>query len=105
MSKNLKEIDFSKITPCGGCCDDCEYYINKDCKGCITTGGERVFQGRRSVCEICVCCKSQNVLFCGDCDKLPCEWIIDKITEWDKDGIEKLIKLKAKYHELYEGKQ
>ncbi len=91
------KTDFSKITPCGGCCDDCDFYKNKDCIGCIKTGGNRVWQGRKSVCEICVCCKEHNVSFCGLCKEFPCDFIVKKI-DWDKNGIENLTKLKEEYY-------
>ncbi len=88
--------DFTKITPCGGCCEDCDFYKSGACKGCIAAGGERTWEGRRSVCEICTCCNEHNVSFCGICREFPCDWIVKKI-DWDKDAIEKLKKLRDEY--------
>jgi hypothetical protein len=36
------------------------------------------------------CCEEHNAYFCGICAEFPCEWIINKIGEWDKQGIERL---------------
>ena len=84
----------SAITACGGCCNDCEYFAKKECLGCNATGGERVWQGKKSICEICTCCKEHNVTYCGACSEFPCDWITKKIGEWDPNGIDKLKKLK-----------
>lgn len=92
----MGETDFSRITACGGCCDDCEFFIKEQCKGCIATGGERMFEGRKSTCEICACCREHQVSFCGICKEFPCDWIVKKI-DWDKDGIEKLRRLGEEY--------
>lgn len=91
------KVDFSKVTFCGGCCDDCSFKISGECQGCVATGGERVWQGRKSTCEISSCCKAHNVSFCGICTEFPCNWLAEKIGEWDKDGIEKLKRLKSEY--------
>lgn len=90
----MEDTDFSKITACGGNCETCQFYQKGDCRGCIETGGERVFEGRKSVCEICACCKEKKVSFCGACPEFPCDWIDKKISEWDKEGISKLSKLR-----------
>lgn len=89
--------DFTRITACGECCDSCEHFLSKACKGCIATGGERVWQGRKSVCEICTCCKEHKVSFCGACSEFPCEWLTKKIGEWNPKGIENLQKLREEY--------
>lgn len=88
--------DFSKITPCGGNCTGCDYYKKGDCLGCIKNGGKCVKMWQNG-CEICECCKKHNVLFCGLCDDFPCQWIINKISEWDKDGIERMKMLAEEY--------
>ena len=93
-------IDFSKVTPCGGCCSDCEHFKNSECRSCIATGGERVFRGVKSTCDIFKCCKAHNVSFCGICSEFPCQWLVNTIT-WDENGIENLRKLKDEYIKVH----
>ncbi len=51
-------------------------------------------------CAIYKCCEEHNAYFCGVCSEYPCEWIKNKIAEWDKDGLERLTRLKYEYHEV-----
>ncbi len=97
----MNKTDFSKITPCGGGCDACDYKENGQCKGCREAEGKCVKLWSDG-CEIYKCCNEHNVYFCGVCGEFPCEWIINKIAEWDKDGIERLTKLRNEYLEMYQ---
>ncbi len=83
------KTDFRKINPCGGCCDDCGFRKSGECRGCRDSKGKCVKLWSNG-CRIYECCEKHNVYFCGDCDEFPCEWIVNKIGEWDKQGIEKL---------------
>lgn len=95
----MNKTDFSKINPCGGCCDNCGYKNNRECKGCREAEGKCVKLWSDG-CAIYKCCYKHNVYFCGVCSEFPCDWIIKKVAEWDKDGIEKLKKLSVEYKEL-----
>ena len=93
-------MDLSKITPCGGNCTDCQHFISGECKGCLSEEGRCVTLWKQG-CEIFACCKGHNVRFCGLCGEFPCEWLENKIGQWDKDGIMKLRDLKEKYEGEY----
>lgn len=88
--------DFSNITPCGGDCTSCAHYKNDECTGCIKNGGKCVSMWENS-CTIYECCAKHGALFCGVCSEFPCEWLVSKISEWDKHGIERLRKLGSEY--------
>lgn len=90
--------DFEYITPCGGDCRSCEHY-NSDCAGCRSNGGKCVGMWENG-CRIFECCQQHNALFCGICGKFPCEWLKDKIGEWDKGGIDRLGRLAEEYSRL-----
>lgn len=89
-------FDFSNINPCGGCCDECEYKKNRECKGCREVDGKCVKLWTNE-CLIYKCCTRHKAYFCGVCNEFPCKWIINKINEWDKNGIEKLKRLTNAY--------
>lgn len=88
--------DFSKITPCGGDCSVCGHFTAGECEGCLSNGGICVSMWEKS-CEIFKCCEKHGVKFCGLCGEFPCEWIENKLGEWDKDGIEKQKRLAEEY--------
>lgn len=89
-------IDFSKITPCGGNCTDCKYFVDGECKGCLSTKGKCIkMWGNR--CEIFACCEKHNAKFCGLCPNFPCDLLENTITQWDEQGIQNLHKLKEEY--------
>lgn len=93
----MERIDFSKINPCGGCCDECGYIRSGECAGCRESEGKCVKLWTNG-CEIYRCCEKHNAYFCGICCEFPCNWIVSKISEWDKDGIKKLESLREEYH-------
>lgn len=70
-------VDLSKITPCGGYCDDCEHKESGKCSGCIASGGKCIHMWQESggVCGVCKGCSEHNVAFCGICSEFPCEWL------------------------------
>lgn len=92
------KTDFHKITPCGGYCDDCSHYKNMECVGCRKNNGKCVKMWSDE-CDIYKCCLEHDVLFCGLCNEFPCEWIINKIGEWNPHGIEELTKLAVRYRQ------
>lgn len=92
--------DFSQITPCGGNCSGCKYFIEGNCEGCLTTKGICIKMWEKG-CEIYKCCEKHNTRFCGICGEFPCEWLESKIGEWDKDGIVKLEKLADEYRSMF----
>lgn len=51
-------------------------------------------------CDIYRCCEEHNAYFCGICCEFPCNWIVSKISEWDKNGIKKLESLRDEYHKM-----
>lgn len=91
--------DFSKITPCGGDCSGCGHFTAGECKGCLSNGGICVSMWEKG-CEIFKCCEKHGVKFCGLCGEFPCEWIENKLGEWDKDGIEKQKRLAEEYRNI-----
>ncbi len=92
----MKKLNFNNITPCGGCCDDCQYFKNAECIGCRDNGGKCVKLWSNG-CEIYNCCSKHNVLFCGLCNEFPCKWINSKISEWNPQGVEELTELATRY--------
>lgn len=91
------EFDFDNITPCGGNCSGCKYFIGKECEGCLKTDGKCVHMWE-SGCVIYSCCKKHKVRFCGLCGEFPCKDFY-KITEWDKDALNKHREAAEKYRE------
>jgi len=91
------EFDFDKITPCGGDCSDCQYFLSKECEGCLKTGGKRAKMWESS-CSVYDCCKRNGVKFCGLCVNFPCGDFY-KITQWDKDALNKHKEAAEKYME------
>lgn len=89
------DIDFSRITACGGDCTSCEHYRNKTCDGCNKNGGQCVKMWDNG-CAICKCCKERGALFCGLCGEFPCELLKNTMT-WEKDGIERLAERAEEY--------
>ncbi len=94
--------DFSKITPCGGNCSECNHFNNNECEGCVKSGGKCVHMWENG-CKIFECCQSHNVKFCGLCEIFPCEYIISKLGEWDKDGIAKQSRLANEFKQIMIG--
>lgn len=87
--------DFEHITPCGGDCRVCTHY-GADCAGCLSNGGKCVGMWENG-CRIFECCQEHNAPFCGVCGEFPCEWLTNKIGEWDKGGIDRLARLAEEY--------
>jgi hypothetical protein len=91
-------IDFKDITPCGGNCSTCRHKENDECDGCRNNQGQCVRLWHDG-CDIYKCCLRHEAYFCGLCTEFPCPWLIQKIGEWDAEGIEKLRKLADSYKE------
>lgn len=95
---DLPNTDFSKITPCGENCDGCGYLASGECEGCRETDGNCIKMWTNG-CQIYKCCKEHDVYFCGICSEFPCDWLVKKIGEWNKNGIAHLTQLKDRYLE------
>lgn len=93
-----KSIDFDKITPCGGCCDDCEHKQAGTCAGCRANQGKCVKMWENG-CDIYQCCVEHEVLFCGLCGEFPCPWIVEEISRWNPEGIKNLSNMARIYRE------
>lgn len=91
--------NFSKITPCGGNCEMCGFFHDGGCKGCRDNGGKCVKMWEDG-CAIFKCCEEHGAYFCGICWEFPCEYIKNKLAEWDKNGVYKLTQLAREYREL-----
>ncbi|MBD5141516.1 MAG: DUF3795 domain-containing protein [Ruminococcus sp.] len=89
------DIDFSKITPCGGDCRSCEHF-GAECEGCLKNGGKCVHMWENG-CKIFACCEKHNVKFCGLCGEFPCDYVKTNITKWDSGAIERLERLGTEY--------
>lgn len=92
------DTDFSKITPCGGDCEQCGFFHDGGCKGCRDNGGKCVKMWE-SECRIFKCCEEHGAYFCGICWDFPCEYIKSKLAEWDKNGVYRLKQLAEEYRE------
>lgn len=64
------KYDFSKINPCGGCCDNCGFKKSGECKGCRESAGKCVKLWSNG-CRIYECCENHNAYFCGVCSNFP----------------------------------
>lgn len=91
--------DFSKITPCGGDCQQCGFFHDGGCAGCRENGGKCVKMWENE-CRIFKCCVEEHgAYFCGLCWEFPCEYIKSKLAEWDKNGVYRLKQLAEEYRE------
>lgn len=90
--------NFSKITPCGGNCETCGFFHNSGCRGCRENSGQCVKMWENG-CRIFQCCEEHDAYFCGSCPEFPCEYLKDKLSEWDRNGIYKLKQLAWEYME------
>lgn len=90
--------DFSQITACGGSCSGCEHFLSKECDSCISNGGKCVKMWQNG-CDICKCCDKHNLSFCGSCGEFPCEWLKEKLSQWDENAIAHIEALSAEYRE------
>lgn len=73
----MDKTNFSNITPCGGNCEQCGFFHDGGCKGCRENGA----------------------YFCGICYEFPCEFLKNKLAEWDKNGVYRLKQLAEEYRE------
>lgn len=90
------DIDFGRITACGGDCSECEYFQKKECESCNKNGGICVKLWKNG-CPVSKCCNEQGVRFCGLCGKFPCKLLEDTLT-WDNHGIAHLKKCSEEYY-------
>lgn len=98
----MAKTDFSKLTPCGGYCEDCNSFNNGECKGCLETEGKciHMWQESKGVCKVYACCKEKAIDFCGLCGDFPCVWLKNWFDTWNKAGVNNLIRIKDEYNAL-----
>lgn len=94
-----KQTDFSGITACGECCDNCRNKEEVSCKGCIETDGFCAAWTESGRCKIHACARRHNVQFCGLCSEFPCNDLYEKI-HWRKNVVEELKELADKYKNI-----
>ena len=95
----MTDADFSELTPCGGCCNSCEFKKKGECQGCRVTH-ESCVKLWDNGCRIYKCCEEHGVYFCGLCGEFPCKWLSETIVLWDSDGIRRLSELRDEYIKL-----
>ncbi len=93
-----RDIDLSKITACGECCDGCKKKADGICKGCIEADGYVPEWEESGRCKVHECTRKQGVQFCGLCEKFPCD-DITKIVHWNSDIIKNQTILRDKFKE------
>ncbi len=57
------------IARCGIACEVCQYFINKDCLGCVK---ENELNSR---CLIFKCAEEKNIRYCIQCMEFPCKFM------------------------------
>ena len=74
---NAKEVEnMCEIRgKCGTVCNTCSFRDKFDCKGCTEQHG-KIFWGE---CDIYNCATEQDCQHCGQCQKLPCEKLLELI--------------------------
>lgn len=94
-----KANDFSRLTPCGECCDGCQKKETGHCSGCLETGGHCEEWNASGVCPTFACCKEHDVPFCGLCPEFPCDHL--PMLKWRPDCIRELTELSEAYRQLH----
>lgn len=93
-----RKVDFSRITACGECCDECSKKIQGDCPGCIETDGVVPGWAESGRCKVHSCTREHGVTVCAFCTEFPCSNITNLI-HWNKNIIEHMEMLKEVYNE------
>lgn len=57
------------IAKCGLACEVCQYFINRDCLGCVRENE------LNSKCLIFTCAKKKKIKYCLQCSEFPCEFM------------------------------
>lgn len=71
MSEHILPMDEKLIGKCGFYCGACPTYIAGNCGGCMPEHGE-------GDCYTRDCVLKQKLDFCGQCQRFPCDEIIEK---------------------------
>ena len=88
--------DFTSITACGECCDNCSKKREGTCPGCIESDGRVPEWAESGRCRIHACAGDHGVQFCGLCEAFPCD-DLPKMIPWNPDIIEHLTALRDEY--------
>lgn len=97
----MSEIDFSRITACGECCDGCPKKMSGLCKGCIEADGFVPEWAESGRCKIYECARAHGARFCGLCGEFPCERL-PFLFHWNPDIAGDLKALAEQYRGLSE---
>lgn len=92
-------MDYTKITPCGECCEGCAKKASGFCGGCRETDGHCKEWEQSDGCPIYRCASSHKALFCGLCDDFPCDFLVKRVT-WNKQIVQLHNELAKTYREL-----
>lgn len=68
-------IDFTRITPCGECCDGCKKRLEGQCSGCLESDGHCEEWAQSGICPVFACAREHGVPFCGLCPDFPCDYL------------------------------
>ena len=91
-----KDIDFSRVTACGECCDECSKHRNGVCPGCIEADGFVPGWSESGRCRVHTCTREHDVQFCGLCREFPCSGI-EKMMPWHVGIVEHMRRLADAY--------
>ena len=91
-----KQIDFTRITPCGECCEGCSKKADDRCHGCLETDGHCEEWADSGVCPTFTCCREHDGPFCGLCPEFPCDHL--PMLKWRSDCVRELTELAEQYH-------
>ena len=93
-----KDMDFSRVTACGECCDGCGKFRDGVCPGCIEADGAVPEWSESGRCRIHTCTREHHVQFCGLCREFPCS-SIESMIPWHKGIIEHMRRLADEYRQ------
>ena len=96
IKRPYQTIDFSRITACGECCDQCPKKLSGACPGCIEADGRVPEWAESGQCRIHACVKAHGALFCGLCRGFPCDKM-PVLIHWDRDAGTRLTYLRDEY--------
>lgn len=93
-------IDFTRVTPCGECCDGCRKRQDGLCKGCLDSGGHCEEWAQSGTCPVFACARAHAVPFCGVCPEFPCDHL--PMLRWRPDCIAELTALAEAHRHQFE---
>ena len=91
-----QDIDFSRVTACGECCDGCDKFRDGACPGCIEADGVVPGWSESGRCRVHACTREHHVQFCGLCREFSCSGI-ESMIHWHNGIIEHMRRLADEY--------